>query len=262
MWQVSVWWPCLYSAAARLLLNWEWKIQTYSSVMCPTAPPIGSCRPPPPRWLNASWYLSTVPLKWTGEMLQSLHLEQTKDSICPRSSRSEGTGEAFWRRASGKRRNSNRFTLTDVFLLWTSRENNFQYIRFFFFFFGPLIYEKQGWSSGFISLPQILKKGLMSAVPEGKCSLIGQLSTCKVALPPFLVNRTKWYLPSLTAVISFTLMSTVPMLKVTPTLPSSCEWDKMKAPEWIINVLKKNVVDIYNATKPSSNLLYLHQPLV
>lgn len=60
-------------------------------------------------------------------------------------------------------------------------------------------------------------------VPEGKCSLTGQLSTCKVALPPFLVKRTRWYLPSLMVVlVSFTLMSTVPMLKVTPTLP--CSW--------------------------------------
>lgn len=59
-------------------------------------------------------------------------------------------------------------------------------------------------------------------VPDGKCSLTGQLSTCKVALPPFLVKRTRWYLPSLMVVlVSFTLMSTVPMLKVTPTLPCS-----------------------------------------
>jgi len=58
----------------------------------------------------------------------------------------------------------------------------------------------------------------------GKCSLTGQLSTCKVALPPFLVKRTRWYLPSFIAVVvSFTLMSTVPMLNVTHTLP--CSWN-------------------------------------
>lgn len=65
-------------------------------------------------------------------------------------------------------------------------------------------------------------KLIRGAVPVGKCSLTGQLSTCKVAFPPFLVNRTKWYLPSFTAVVvSLTLMSTVPMLNVTPTLPCS-----------------------------------------
>lgn len=69
------------------------------------------------------------------------------------------------------------------------------------------------------------EKEIRRAVPVGKCSLMGQLSTCNVALPPFLVNRTKWYFPSFTAVlVSFTLMSTVPMLNVTPTLP--CSWKK------------------------------------
>lgn len=62
----------------------------------------------------------------------------------------------------------------------------------------------------------------MRSVPVGKCSLTGQLSTCKVALPPFRVNRTKWYLPSFISVFtSLTLMSTVPMLNVTPILPCS-----------------------------------------
>lgn len=75
------------------------------------------------------------------------------------------------------------------------------------------------------------------AVPVGKCSLIGQLSTCKVALPPFLVNRTKWYLPSLTdVVISLTLMSTVPMLKVTPTFPCSWKRDKQKKSSKMLEV--------------------------
>ena len=65
------------------------------------------------------------------------------------------------------------------------------------------------------------------AVPVGKCSLIGQLSTCSVALPPFLVKRARWYLPSLMSVVSsFTLMSTVPMLNVTPTLPWSCKQER------------------------------------
>lgn len=79
-------------------------------------------------------------------------------------------------------------------------------------------------------------------VPEGKCSLTGQLSTCKVALPPFLVKRTRWYLPSLMVVlVSFTLMSTVPMLKVTPTLPCSCrkghhkEMSSENDQGWLIN---------------------------
>lgn len=84
---------------------------------------------------------------------------------------------------------------------------------------------KQVVFSGFKSRNSLWNKSdkrIRRNVPVGKCSLIGQLSTCKVALPPFLVNRTKWYLPSFTGVlVSLTLMSTVPMLNVTPTLPCS-----------------------------------------
>lgn len=65
----------------------------------------------------------------------------------------------------------------------------------------------------------------MSRVPVGKCSLIAQLSTCRVAFPPFLVKRTTWYFPSFTGVLlSSTLMSTVPMLNVTPIFP--CCWNE------------------------------------
>lgn len=65
---------------------------------------------------------------------------------------------------------------------------------------------------------------LMRLIPEGKCSLIDQLSTCNVAFPPFLVKRTTWYFPSFTGVLlSCTLISTVPMLNVTPILP--CCWN-------------------------------------
>lgn len=95
---------------------------------------------------------------------------------------------------------------------------------------GPVVGSKQVVSSG-LFLEHIYnfnygiylsKRRKRRDVPEGKCSLTGQLSTCKVALPPFLVKRTRWYLPSLMVVlVSFTLMSTVPMLKVTPTLPCS-----------------------------------------
>lgn len=61
-------------------------------------------------------------------------------------------------------------------------------------------------------------------VPVGKCSLMDQLSTCSVALPPFLVKRTTWYFPSFTGVLlSSTLMSSVPTLNVTPILP--CCWN-------------------------------------
>lgn len=62
-------------------------------------------------------------------------------------------------------------------------------------------------------------------VPVGKCSLIAQLSTCRVALPPFLVKRTTWYFPSFTGVLlSSTPISTVPMLNVTPIFP--CCWNE------------------------------------
>lgn len=68
-----------------------------------------------------------------------------------------------------------------------------------------------------------IQKWSVVVVPVGKCSLIDQLSTCRVALPPFLVNRTTWYFPSFTGVLlSCTLMSSVPMLKVTPIFPCCC----------------------------------------
>lgn len=64
-------------------------------------------------------------------------------------------------------------------------------------------------------------------LPEGKCSLMAQLSTWSVALPPFLVKRTTWYLPSFTAILlSCTMMSTVPMLNMTPILPCSWKYNK------------------------------------
>lgn len=97
---------------------------------------------------------------------------------------------------------------------------------------GALCRNKQVMSSAFkcsifLWIKFIRYKTMRGAVPVGKCSLTGQLSTCRVALPPFLVNRTRWYLPSFTAVVvSFTLMSTVPMLNVTPTLP--CSWKRHK----------------------------------
>lgn len=62
------------------------------------------------------------------------------------------------------------------------------------------------------------------SLPAGYRSLIGQLSTCSVALPPLRVKRTTWYLPSFTmALLSSMVMSSVPTLKMTPTVPWSCE---------------------------------------
>lgn len=59
-------------------------------------------------------------------------------------------------------------------------------------------------------------------LPEGKRSMTGWLSTCSVALPPLRVNRTTWYLPSLTiTALSSMVMSSVPTLKITPTFPRS-----------------------------------------
>lgn len=101
---------------------------------------------------------------------------------------------------------------------------------------GALSANKQVVPSGFKTITRLLwnkfirQKNNRKKIPVGKCSLTGQLSTCKVAFPPFLVKRTRWYLPSFTAVVvSLTLMSTVPMLNVTPTLP--CSWERRKSEE-------------------------------
>lgn len=63
-------------------------------------------------------------------------------------------------------------------------------------------------------------------LPEGNRSMTGWLSTCSVALPPLRVNRTTWYLPSLTVTaLSSMMMSSVPTLKMTPIFPRSCwQW--------------------------------------
>lgn len=83
-------------------------------------------------------------------------------------------------------------------------------------------------------------------VPVGKCSLIDQLSTCSVALPPFLVKRTTWYFPSFTGVLlSSTLMSTVPMLKVTPILPCCWRKERTKRNNYDIVLLDVQVVLIH-----------------
>lgn len=59
-------------------------------------------------------------------------------------------------------------------------------------------------------------------LPEGNRSMTGWLSTCSVALPPLRVNRTTWYLPSLTiTALSSMIMSSVPTLKITPIFPRS-----------------------------------------
>jgi hypothetical protein len=64
--------------------------------------------------------------------------------------------------------------------------------------------------------------GSVLRLPAGYRSLTGQLSTCRVALPPLRVKRTTWYLPSLTMALgSSMVMSSVPTLKITPTVPWS-----------------------------------------
>lgn len=61
-------------------------------------------------------------------------------------------------------------------------------------------------------------------LPDGKRSMTGWLSTCRVALPPLLVKRTTWYLPSLTTTpLSSMAMSSVPTLNITPIFPRSCD---------------------------------------
>lgn len=60
------------------------------------------------------------------------------------------------------------------------------------------------------------------SLPDGNRSMTGWLSTCSVALPPLRVNRTTWYLPSLTVTaLSSMMMSSVPTLKITPIFPRS-----------------------------------------
>lgn len=59
--------------------------------------------------------------------------------------------------------------------------------------------------------------------------MTGWLSTCSVALPPLRVNRTTWYLPSLTiTALSSMIMSSVPTLKITPIFPRSCRQRMME----------------------------------
>jgi len=71
--------------------------------------------------------------------------------------------------------------------------------------------------------PPPLPPRLPRFLPEGKRSITGWLSTCSVALPPLRVNRTTWYLPSLTITApSSMMMSSVPTLKITPIFPRSC----------------------------------------
>lgn len=70
--------------------------------------------------------------------------------------------------------------------------------------------------------PSVPRQGALF-LPEGKRSMTGWLSTCSVALPPLRVNRTTWYLPSLTiTALSSMIMSSVPTLKITPIFPRSC----------------------------------------
>lgn len=76
-----------------------------------------------------------------------------------------------------------------------------------------------------IALAPYLKQSARSrSLPDGKRSMTGWLSTCSVALPPLRVNRTTWYLPSLTVTaLSSMMMSSVPTLKITPIFPRSYE---------------------------------------
>lgn len=71
-------------------------------------------------------------------------------------------------------------------------------------------------------LPSFTPRFRLLFLPEGKRSMTGWLSTCSVALPPLRVNRTTWYLPSLTiTALSSMIMSSVPTLKITPIFPLS-----------------------------------------
>lgn len=110
-------------------------------------------------------------------------------------------------------------------------------------------------------------------VPVGKCSLIAQLSTCKVALPPFLVKRTTWYFPSFTGVLlSSTLISTVPMLNVTPIFP--CCWNEhnwqrsswqidaklfsMKTFDELVSRISQRCIMIYIKPKPNKHTVWTY----
>lgn len=83
------------------------------------------------------------------------------------------------------------------------------------------------WTEVWLGLPQdrrsqdwVVQVG--QGLPEGYRSMTGRSSSCSVALPPLLVNRTTWYFPSLTNLeLSSILMSSVPTLNTTLMLPLS-----------------------------------------
>lgn len=73
--------------------------------------------------------------------------------------------------------------------------------------------------------------------------MTGWLSTCSVALPPLRVNRTTWYLPSLTiTALSSMVMSSVPTLKITPIFPRSYRQRTIE------NILRKIQLDTKKCT--------------
>lgn len=93
-----------------------------------------------------------------------------------------------------------------------------------------------------ITCPQSLYIWGQLFLPEGKRSMTGWLSTCSVALPPLLVNRTTWYLPSLTiTALSSMIMSSVPTLKITPTFPRSCTQRRTLWAECSYSQKKQNI---------------------
>lgn len=90
------------------------------------------------------------------------------------------------------------------------------------FFLSPLCYTVYLRIHTVKTAPPSHQMYLSLFLPEGKRSMTGWLSTCSVALPPLRVNRTTWYLPSLTiTALSSMVMSSVPTLKITPIFPRS-----------------------------------------
>lgn len=111
---------------------------------------------------------------------------------------------------------------------WDANES----LSFLFFSIAFALYPKQLARSCLSCLPSRADCFL----PDGKRSMTGWLSTCSVALPPLRVNRTTWYLPSLTVTaLSSMMMSSVPTLKITPIFPRSYETTKknLEKPETI-----------------------------
>lgn len=188
-----------------LLLTWEWKVQAASSFIWPTGHPqssiLSSACALNDQMPSGAFY-SSPKMNWPDVAQLMPHARQKTLSGGALSPVDINVFEVFLKQAFPQEHQATGSANRNPFISLTNR-------------WCPVVSKYH-----FISIQ--LNRWIRTGVPVGKCSLTGQLSTCNVALPPFLVNRTKWYLPSFIGVdVSFTLMSTVPMLNVTHTFPCS-----------------------------------------